>query len=255
MGKLGLNSGYIGSDQRLTTNGVVGYDKFFLERKRGNFNPVLGSVVRDGLKVYLDASEISSYPGSGPIWYDISGNNNNGSLINNPGFSPDNGGSFIFDGTNNKVSTNYGPTLSDFTICVWFKDNGSGGFGRVVDKNYELGFWLGRNDNTKNSWGGGIREATTPYGIYLPLTDGQWHFLTSIRSGDQHILYGNGIENTVSNTVTTSLLDNTTIALGAWSSNSTQPFKGNIAFFTAYDRALSTTEVLQNYNITKNRFN
>jgi hypothetical protein len=41
MGKLGLNSGYIGSDQRLTTNGVVGYDKFFLERKAGRFLPVL----------------------------------------------------------------------------------------------------------------------------------------------------------------------------------------------------------------------
>jgi hypothetical protein len=41
MGKLGLNSGYIGSDQRTTTNGVVGYDKFYLERKAGGFNPVL----------------------------------------------------------------------------------------------------------------------------------------------------------------------------------------------------------------------
>jgi hypothetical protein len=41
MGKLGLNSGYIGSDQRTTTNGVVGYDKFFLERRHGRFFPVL----------------------------------------------------------------------------------------------------------------------------------------------------------------------------------------------------------------------
>ena len=41
MGKLGLNSGYIGSDQRTTTNGVVGYDKFYLERLNGRFVPVL----------------------------------------------------------------------------------------------------------------------------------------------------------------------------------------------------------------------
>jgi hypothetical protein len=41
MGKLGLNSGYIGSDQRITTNGVVGYDKYYLERANGRFNPVL----------------------------------------------------------------------------------------------------------------------------------------------------------------------------------------------------------------------
>ena len=41
MGKLGLNSGYIGSDQRTTTSGVVGYDKYYLERRNGRFNPVL----------------------------------------------------------------------------------------------------------------------------------------------------------------------------------------------------------------------
>jgi hypothetical protein len=41
MGKLGLNSGYIGSDQRITTAGAVGYDKFYLERKAGRFNPIL----------------------------------------------------------------------------------------------------------------------------------------------------------------------------------------------------------------------
>jgi hypothetical protein len=41
MGKLGLNSGYIGSDQRTTRNGVVGYDKYYLERINGRFFPVL----------------------------------------------------------------------------------------------------------------------------------------------------------------------------------------------------------------------
>jgi len=41
MNKLGLNSGYIGSDQRTTTNGVVGYDKYYLERRNGRFLPVL----------------------------------------------------------------------------------------------------------------------------------------------------------------------------------------------------------------------
>jgi hypothetical protein len=53
MGKLGLNSGYIGSDQRTTTNGVVGYDKFYLERVNGRFNPVLDLI---GL--------LDSYPGA-----------------------------------------------------------------------------------------------------------------------------------------------------------------------------------------------
>jgi hypothetical protein len=45
MGKLGLNSGYIGSDQRTTTNGVVGYDKFYLERINGKFRPLISGLL------------------------------------------------------------------------------------------------------------------------------------------------------------------------------------------------------------------
>lgn len=41
MGKLGWNSGYIGSDQRTTASGSVGYSKYFLERVNGRFNPML----------------------------------------------------------------------------------------------------------------------------------------------------------------------------------------------------------------------
>jgi hypothetical protein len=54
MGKLGLNSGYIGSDQRTTTNGVVGYDKYYLERRAGGFNPVLDAIFV--LDVYINAA-------------------------------------------------------------------------------------------------------------------------------------------------------------------------------------------------------
>ena len=40
MGRLGWNSGYIGSDQRDTAAGAVGYSKYYLERLDGRFNPV-----------------------------------------------------------------------------------------------------------------------------------------------------------------------------------------------------------------------
>jgi hypothetical protein len=71
MGKLGLNSGYIGSDQRTTTNGVVGYDKYYLERANGRFNPVLPF---SGL--------LNSYPGAA-IAYSLRrlNSNYNGSII------------------------------------------------------------------------------------------------------------------------------------------------------------------------------
>jgi hypothetical protein len=42
MGKLGWNSGYIGSDQRDTAVGAVGYSKYYLERLDGRFLPFIG---------------------------------------------------------------------------------------------------------------------------------------------------------------------------------------------------------------------
>jgi hypothetical protein len=212
-----------------------------------------------GTIAYLNGYTIHTFTTSGTftpfLWNDVSGNGNNGTLVNGVTFnSYQNGGSLIFDGTDDKVSTSFGPTSGDFTICLWFKDNGSGAFGRIADRDYISGFWLGRNAGTANSWGGGILEASPPYGIFLTLDDGKWHFLTSIRSGTTHILYGDGIANTTSNTVSSTALSSTTLALGDWSSGNIQPFTGNIACCFYYNRALSTAEITQNYNATKARF-
>ena len=213
-------------------------------------------VVTNGLVLNLDAGFTPSYTSSGTTWYDLSYGGNNGTLTNGPTFSSANGGSLVFDGADDKVQTSYGPTLGDFTICIWFKDNTSPQYGRLVDKSYTGGFWLGRNDNNSNSWGGGIKETSFPYGRFLTLTDGQWNYLVSTRSGTTHTLYGNGIVNTTSGTVTSSNLDSTTFAIGAWSGNDSygQVFKGNIPVVFVYNRALTPTEVLQNYNAQKSRF-
>jgi hypothetical protein len=212
----------------------------------------------DGLQVERAsaATNFNPYYFGNTSWRDTSGNGNNGTLTNNPTYSAINKGTVVFPGTvENRVQTSYGPTFTDFTVSLWFKDNNSVQFGRLIDKNYIGGFWLGRNGSTANSWGGGIQEASGPYGIYLTLTDGQWHFLTSIRSGTTHILYGDGINNTTSNTVSATALDSTTLAIGAWSGGiNSQYFIGNISIVMMYNRALSATEVLQNYEATKTRF-
>jgi hypothetical protein len=213
-------------------------------------------IVTSGLVLALDAADRNSYSGTGTTWTDLSGNANVGTLINSPTFSTINQGTIVFPGNvDNRVQTSYSPTFTDFTVSLWFKDNNSVQFGRLIDKSYTGGFWLGRNGSTANSWGGGILEASSPYGIYLTLTDGQWHFLTSIRSGTTHILYGDGVTNTISNTVSSTALDSTTLAIGAWSSGiGSQYFTGNISTVMMYNRALTATEVLQNYNAQKTRF-
>ena len=214
------------------------------------------AIVTSGLVLCLDAANPRSYSGTGTGWADLSGNVNTGTLTNGPTFNGANGGTIVFPGnTDNRIQTSYGPTFTNFTISLWFKDNNSVDYGRLLDKNYAGGFWLGRNGSTANSWGGGVLESVGPYGIYLTLTDGRWHFLTSIRSGTTHTLYGDGITNTTSNTVSAAALDATTLAIGGWSGGvGSQQFTGNISNVLFYNRALSATEVLQNYNATKSRF-
>lgn len=48
-------------------------------------------LVTDGLVLALDAANPLSYPGSGTTWRDLSGNGNNGTLVNGPTFDIGNG--------------------------------------------------------------------------------------------------------------------------------------------------------------------
>ena len=61
------------------------------------------TVVTNGLVLALDAADRNSYPGSGTAWTDISGRGNTGTLTNGPTYSSANGGSIVFDGTNDYV--------------------------------------------------------------------------------------------------------------------------------------------------------
>jgi hypothetical protein len=215
-----------------------------------NFSP---KIVTDGLVLYLDAANTRSYVSGSTTWNDISRGGNNGTLINGPTFNSLNGGSIVFN-TLNSVTTNYTSTLTDFTVCVWFKptDSTNTAAARILDKNYISGFWVGKNTSgVVNSWGGGVRESAPPYGRYITLLDTQWNFIVSTRSGTTHTIYGNGITNTSSGTVSSTALDATTLTIAA---GATQTFKGNIANVSIYNRALTAQEILQNYNATKTRF-
>jgi type IV pilus assembly protein PilA len=50
-------------------------------------------IVTNGLVLNLDAGNPASYPGTGNTWFDLSGNNNHGTLVNGVGYNSDNGGS------------------------------------------------------------------------------------------------------------------------------------------------------------------
>ena len=214
------------------------------------------SIISDGLILYLDAANRRSYSGSGLTVNGLVGGIG-GTLINGTGFTSSNNGSFIFDGGNDYIEV---PSISsisgDFTVGVWFFTTQIPYFAytRLVDFDFRNGFWVGRSANTYN-WGGGIKEGSLPFGIYLPFTNGEWHYLVSMRSGSTHILYGDGITNTISNTVTSEDLSSAGKILIANEYGYNGSFyQGNIGQVKIYNRALSEQEILQNYNATRKRF-
>jgi hypothetical protein len=214
------------------------------------------NVIMNGLVLYLDAANPKSYISGSTTWNDVSRSGNNGTLVNGPTFNSANGGSIVFDGTNDYVSTTYTTALTDFTAGAWFFANSTGNPStRILDKNFTNGFWIGKSTSgAANSWGGGVFEPSFPHGRFITLTDNQWHYIVSRRQGTTHTILGDGISNTISGTVPSTSLSTNILVLGREYDIGPSIFKGNISIVHIYNRALSDQEILQNFNATRARF-
>ena len=83
-------------------------------------------IVTDGLVLCVDAASKRSYPGTGTTWTDLKGGNN-GTLINGPTFDSDNGGSIVFDGSDDRVdctSPSEIDSISEITMIAWVRYSG-----------------------------------------------------------------------------------------------------------------------------------
>lgn len=214
--------------------------------------------ISDGLVLALDAANKISYPGSGTSWYDLSNNVNTGTLTNGPTFSNDRGGCIVFDGIDDYVNISYNASTISFptnnaTICVWFKTSTIGdGYGALITQrsSSDSGFQVYTFSNKFYADGGGTAGVTsvasTPAGII--------NFGCAVydRTNSLLKLYINGIyDSQVS--YTGEIQDTYPIRLGN-SAFGDGPYPGNIYSALVYNRVLTATEVLQNYNETKTRF-
>jgi hypothetical protein len=220
-----------------------------------------GQLVTNGLVLNLDAAKVDSYPGTGTAWRDLSGNNNNGTLTNGPTFSGiGKQAAIVFDGVDDYIITSQSQSFNDFSVCAFFKDNSSTGYARIVDGRYIDGFWFGRDGSGQsNKYGGGCKQIS---GFnFITLTAGQWHFIAMTRSGTTLTVYGDGITNTNITTCGSGSTALHLLTVGA-TINDGDPvnpaqrdwFKGNIPSIQIYNRALSATEVSQNFNALRGRY-
>ena len=209
-------------------------------------------IVRDGLVLALDAADRNSYISGSTTWTDLSGNGNTGTLTNGPTYSSANGGSLVFDGSNDYVDIPY-LLLSgsqDFTVNIWIKANSQ--VGGTIFANYSagnlqcfygqsyIGMWLNNSSAYLDSPG---TEFTTNPVFYTAQRIG----------GNETRIYLNAIlKKTGASTSTIGSVSN--FRMGT-NTSGTEVYSGNIAQVSVYNRALTAAEISQNYQQYKTRFN
>ena len=227
------------------------------------------NIITDGLVLCLDAANTKSYPGSGTTWSDLSGNGNNGTLVNGPTFDSGNNGSIVFDGVNDYITT--GTNLSDnnfpnnvYTLVCWFNWNGTvgGSDGRAYllqngGSNFPLSLEINSRDFTP------ARFATWEH-----TTNGSSHRNSSVNVDTNRwycFVVSKGISNTIkmfvdgdeifsTTSIGGSLLPFSGVRIGTHRFTNNRWFGGNIAQVSIYNRALTASEILQNYKATKSRY-
>ena len=212
------------------------------------------SIVTNGLTICLDAANSKSYSGSGTAWNDISGNGNNGTLVNTPTYSSANNGSFVLDGTNQ--SANLGNVIvstTAFSASAWVYDTDTaGGYRHIIAKD---GQFLFRIDN--NAEGGNLSAFVYIAGTPEPRlstawTKNVWVNVCFVWNTDGTFkIFLNGVLKNSSTTRTGNSSTNTIFRVGG---NTSNYFKGNISNAMFYNRTLTNDEVLQNFNALKGRY-
>ncbi len=223
-------------------------------------------LVTDGLVLCLDAGNVKSYPGSGTTWSDLSGNGNNGTFQNMDGnnLNSDNGGSLTFDGTNEYVSCGDPDTLNfgtgNFTLSFVTYRTGTGfQGGGYVGKGNGTSIGFDFRDNTFYVYGtsGLIASMSFASGTNV------WEHHTFVfdRTSSPYIKrYLNGTYNSAStgnNSANVSSSIDTTIAFRIGLSTAGGPSRyyiGRMSSVIAYNRALTASEVSQNYNAIRGRY-
>jgi len=210
-------------------------------------------IVTDGLVLALDAANLKSYPGSGTTWYDLSGNGNNGTLVNGVVYDSANSGNMVFGGVNDfvdcgKTASQLGIYDSDYTLSAFFRiPNLSGD--KMVFGTSTTAVRQGMHHGVRNNlfyfahysadMNAGTAVANTWY-------YGTWVWSSTAPTARMYI-NGNLIQQSAS---LASFLGTTNILIGS----SWTRFSGNIANAMIYNRALPSAEIKQNFNALRGRY-
>lgn len=230
-----------------------------------NIPPV--SVVLSNLVLYFDPSNPSSYPGSGTTITDLSGNGRNGTMSNISFTSP----YFTYNGSSSQIliadNTLLEPGSGDWTMEVWVNQSVSGNDvvlgkfdpgGQALDVSYSI-----RTSSTTYyaQLGSGTGSGGT---LYVNSTNhvgtlNTWYQIvyvfTNIAANTlQTFVNGNSI-GSVNHSLASILNTSANLYIGSYNNGEyVQWFDGKIGITRLYNKALTPSEVLQNYDADKSKY-
>jgi hypothetical protein len=217
-------------------------------------------IVKDGLVLWLDANDKTSYPGAGTTWRDLSRGGNNGTLTNGPTFNSGSGGSIVFDGVDDNGVIPSGSAWGNNSLsisCACYPTFDSATYGRPMFTKWnncnagEFAIEYGRSPNKFSGLiGNGLAFTSTNQ-----YPENNWYIVTFTYNSDSNYkFYVNGILETSGSTGQTPSL-NGNYGVGLFEGcRVVNYWLGNLSTILLYNRVLSAQEVLQNYNATKARF-
>jgi hypothetical protein len=237
-----------------------------------SWSPMLATpadLVTSNLIVHLDAANTTSYPGSGTVWYDLSGSNNNFNIV--AGAYNSSGPKYMdFNGSYGCAKNGGDISLSDatgVTYCVWTRVKGTGDW-RTLTRSYTAdhhviilynGWEIGMYDNDGAGFiGTGYSQQSLPNYNTTNWIAMYWRWQAS---SPYYEMSYNDTPGTIRGSITnaSARYNRGFGAIGAYHNESTTPsnaaqFWGDIGVFMAYNRRLTDAELVTNYNYYKTRF-
>ena len=223
------------------------------------------NIVQSGLVLSLDAGNVRSYPGSGTAWRDLSSTTGNAALTNGAAFNSTNKGVIQFDGTNDyaEVSNFTNKPTTAISCEVYLKPTRpSVGTGTVRGGGISStnSMYLGIIDSTDggNTFSMHWANQTTNSRLYNwngQIPNNAWSHLVGTYDGSVTRAYLNGVE--IWSEPQTGNIPDATYYIGTYGgaiADGVHNFNGHIPVARIYNRALTASEILQNYNMTKSRF-
>ena len=225
---------------------------------------VVDEIVSSGLLVHLDAANTNSYSGSGTTWKDLTGNGYNGRLMNPQTFDSESGGSLVFNGITNRVTFGIVPSTLRFTnnltITVWLKFNSLLNPQTIISCNEDAGYGIVTNGvrMTSHFWLNGSFTPTAGETMSAYDTT-SWVNITTTFNGSVINFYRNGkLIDSVSKVGNITYTYFMPLLIGANPTLGPKTvenfFNGKISRVLMYNRALSSQEIIQNYDATKGRY-